>query len=144
MTAARNAIEHFANFQLEPGNWACEYGGPMFLLPGLVITWYVTETPVPQPVATEIKRYLFARQHPNDGGWGLHIEGESSAFGTAMNYVILRLLGASEEDPRMLKARSKLHELGGAVYGPHWAKFWLSVLGVMDWNAVNPVPPELW
>ena len=116
----------------------------MFLLPGLVITWYVTETPIPQYIAIEIKRYLFARQHPKDGGWGLHIEGESSVFGTAMNYVTMRILGASEEDPRMIKARSTLHQLGGAVNGPHWSKFWLSVLGVMEWSAVNPVPPELW
>ena len=116
----------------------------MFLLPGLVITWYVTETAVPEPFATEIKRYLFARQHLEDGGWGLHIEGDSTVFGTAMNYVVLRLLGASEEDKRMVKARGKLHELGGAVNGPHWAKFWLSVLGVMEWDTVNPVPPELW
>ena len=94
--------------------------------------------------ATEIKRYLFARQNPEDGGWGLHVEGKSSAFGTAMNYTVLRLLGASEEDPRMIQARGKLHALGGAMYGPHWAKFWLSVLGVMEWEAVNPVPPELW
>ena len=109
-----------------------------------MITWYVTNTPVSPAVATEIKRYLFARQHPTDGGWGLHVEGESSAFGTAMNYTTLRLLGANEEDPRMIKARGKLHGLGGAMYGPHWAKFWLSVLGVMGWEAVNPVPPELW
>ncbi len=44
----------------------------------------------------------------------------------------------------MVKARGLLHKLGGAVNGPHWAKFWLSVLGCMDWSAVNPVPPELW
>jgi lanosterol synthase len=94
--------------------------------------------------ATEIKNYLFARQNPEDGGWGLHVEGESSAYGTAMNYVVLRLLGASEEDERMVKARAKLHKIGGAYYGPHWAKFWLSVLGVMEWEAVNPIPPELW
>jgi lanosterol synthase len=61
-----------------------------------------------------------------------------------MNYTILRLLGASEEDERMIKARAKLHKIGGAYYGPHWAKFWLSVLGVMEWEAVNPIPPELW
>lgn len=116
----------------------------MFLLPGLVITWYVTETPIPSPVATEIKRYLLARQHPQDGGWGLHIEGESSVFGTAMNYVVMRLLGASSEDSRMIKARGKLYQLGGAANGPHWAKFWLSVLGCAEWDIVNPVPPELW
>lgn len=116
----------------------------MFLLPGLVITWYVTQTPIPKPIATEIKRYLFARQNKEDNGWGLHIEGESTVFGTAMSYVVLRLLGASEEDERMINGRATLGRLGGATNGPHWAKFWLSVLGVMGWDAVNPVPPELW
>jgi lanosterol synthase len=116
----------------------------MFLLPGLVITWYVTGTPIPVERAIEMKNYLFARANPEDGGWGLHIEGESSVFGTSMNYTVLRLLGVDAEDPRMQKARSTLWKLGGATQGPHWAKFWLSVLGVMDWDIVNPVPPELW
>ena len=116
----------------------------MFLLPGLVIAWYVTETPIPEHYKIEINRYLFAHQNPEDGGWGLHIEGESSVFGTAMNYVVMRILGASEEDPRLVKARITLHKLGGALNGPHWAKFWLSVLGITDWSIVNPVPPELW
>lgn len=61
-----------------------------------------------------------------------------------MNYVVLRLLGASQEDNRLVKARGMLHKLGGAVNGPHWAKFWLTVLGCMESEAVNPVPPELW
>lgn len=116
----------------------------MFLLPGLVVAWYVTKTAISAPFATEMKRYLFARQHPEDGGWGLHIEGESSVFGTAMNYVVLRILGVDEDDERMVKARGQLHRLGGAVNAPHWGKFWLSALGVMGWDAVNPVPPELW
>lgn len=126
------------------GNWACEYGGPMFLLPGLVITWYVTETPIPWHHKKEIIRYLFARAHPEDGGWGLHIEGESSVFGTAMNYTVLRILGVDAEHEKMQKARVTLWKLGGALKGPHWAKFWLAVLGVLDWDVVNPVPPELW
>ncbi|KAK4991652.1 Lanosterol synthase (Oxidosqualene--lanosterol cyclase) [Elasticomyces elasticus] len=142
--SARNALTFFSQLQLSAGNWGCEYGGPMFLLPGLVITWYVTETPIPEAHRIEIKNYLWARRDPEDGGWGLHIEGESSVFGTAMNYTVLRLLGADAEDPRMVKARGLLHRLGGAVNGPHWAKFWLSVLGVCQWDIVNPVPPELW
>ena len=116
----------------------------MFLIPGLIITWVVTETPIPAHISTEIKNYLFARAHPEDGGWGLHIEGESTAFGTAMNYTALRLLNASEEDPRMIKARGTLHKMGGAKNGPHWAKFWLSILGVCQWDIVNPCPPEFW
>lgn len=116
----------------------------MFLLPGLVITWYVTETPIPEHYAIEIKNYLFARAHPEDGGWGLHIEGESTVFGTAMNYTVLRLLGVDPEHEKMRKARGTLWKLGGALKSPHWAKFWLSVLGVLEWDIVNPVPPELW
>ncbi|QSZ30996.1 hypothetical protein DSL72_000557 [Monilinia vaccinii-corymbosi] len=144
LDSVNNSLEFFQHLQLPPGNWACEYGGPMFLLPGLVITWTVTETPIPDHIATEIKNYLFARAHPDDGGWGLHIEGESTVFGTAMNYTVLRLIGVSEEDERMIKARGTLHKLGGAKNGPHWAKFWLSVLGVCQWDIVNPVPPEFW
>lgn len=144
LEAVRNGLSFFSELQLEPGNWACEYGGPMFLLPGCVITWYVTETEVPDEVKVEIRNYLWARQSRTDGGWGLHIEGDSSVFGTAMNYTTLRLLGASANDPRMVKARTLLHSMGGALMGPHWTKFWLSVLGVYEWEGVNPVPPQLW
>ncbi|KAJ4201173.1 Lanosterol synthase (Oxidosqualene--lanosterol cyclase) [Fusarium falciforme] len=144
LAAATNGLEFFEKLQLPSGHWGCEYGGPMFLLPGIVIAWYVTKTPIPSAHATEIKNYLSARAHPEDGGWGLHIEGESTVFGTALNYTVLRLLGVDPEDPMMVKARGTLHKLGGTLYAPHWAKFWLAVLGVVDWDIVNPVPPELW
>jgi len=139
-----NALTFFEKLQLPPGQWACDYGGPMFLIPGFVVTWYVTNTPIPSEFRVEIRNYLFELQNKRDGGWGLHIEGNSSVFGTAMNYTALRLLGVDAEDTRMVRARGLLHSMGGAVNGPHWAKFWLSVLGVCEWDAVNPVPPELW
>ena len=149
LQCAENGLTFFSKLQLEPGNWGCEYGGPMFLLPGFIIASYVTGLPFSQPEQVEIARYIFSMQNigsknGGDGGWGLHIEANSSVFGTAMNYTALRLLGISAEDPRMRKARGCLYDLGGALHGPHWAKYWLSVLGVMDWDAVNPVPPELW
>ncbi|KAL2067543.1 hypothetical protein VTL71DRAFT_1968 [Oculimacula yallundae] len=144
LDSVKNCLEFYQHLQLEPGNWACEYGGPMFLLPGLVVAWYVSETEIPDHIATEMKNYLFARAHPEDGGWGLHIEGESTVFGTAMNYTALRILGVDAEEPHMIKARGTLHKLGGAKAGPHWSKFWLSILGVCKWEIVNPVPPEFW
>jgi len=149
LDAAENGLAFFSKLQLGPGNWACEYGGPMFLLPGLVITCYVTNMPLTKPEQTEIIRYIFNMQNlgsknGGDGGWGLHIEADASVFGTAMNYTTLRLLGVSPDDPRMKKARACLYSLGSALNGPHWAKWWLSVLGVMKWDVVNPVPPELW
>ncbi|KAL7915333.1 oxidosqualene:lanosterol cyclase [Trichoderma velutinum] len=144
LEAAKNGLTFFEKLQMPSGHWACEYGGPMFLLPGVVIAWYVTKTPISDAYATEIKNYLTARAHPEDGGWGLHIEGESTVFGTVMNYATLRIVGVDPEDPVMVKARGTLHKLGGALNAPHWGKFWLAVLGVMDWDIVNPVPPEIW
>ncbi|KAI0115582.1 terpenoid cyclases/protein prenyltransferase alpha-alpha toroid [Nemania sp. FL0031] len=144
LDAVSNGLTFFEKLQLPSGEWGCEYGGPMFLLPSVVIAWYVTKTPIPWYVATEIKNYLFARAHPEDGGWGLHIEGDSSVFGTSLSYTVLRLVGVDPEDPVMVKARKTLHKLGGATHAPHWSKFWLSVLGVCHWDIVNPVPPEIW
>ncbi|KAG6318898.1 hypothetical protein E4U22_005015 [Claviceps purpurea] len=144
LDAAGNALNFFEKLQQPSGHWACEYGGPMFLLAGVVVSWYVTKTPIPSAYATAIKDYLAARAHPEDGGWGLHIEGESTVFGITLNYMVLRLVGVDPETPLMVKARGTLHKLGGAVNAPHWAKFWLATLGVASWDIVNPVPPEVW
>ena len=149
LQACENGIEFFSKMQLPPGNWGCEYGGPLFLQPGVITTLYVTGLRLTRPEELETIRYIFSVQNigsknGGDGGWGLHIEGDSSVFGTAMNYTSLRLLGVPSNHPRMIKARECLHNLGGALNGPHWTKFWLSVLGVSKWDVVNPVPPELW
>lgn len=111
---------------------------------GFIVAWVVTNNPIPEPYRIEMMNYLFARAHPEDGGWGLHIESDSTVFGTSMNYLNLRLLGAPADDPRLVKARNTLHRLGGAQKAPHWAKFWMSVLGISSWDIVNPIPPEFW
>ncbi|KFY44395.1 hypothetical protein V495_03482 [Pseudogymnoascus sp. VKM F-4514 (FW-929)] len=144
LEAVHNGLEFFEKLQQPPGNWACEYGGPLFLMTGIIVAWIVTDTPIPEPYKIEMRNYIFARAHKDDGGWGLHIESDSSVFGTSMNYLNLRLLGVPADDPRAAKARATLHKLGGAQKSPHWAKFWLSVLGIAKWDIVNPIPPEFW
>jgi hypothetical protein len=42
-----------------------------------------------------------------------HIEGPSTAMGTALNYVTLRLLGVPADHPVIVRARATLHKLGG-------------------------------
>lgn len=145
--AARLAFEKGTAFYLglqEPdGHWAGDYGGPHFLLPGLVVASYVTQTPLPDTHQTLIKRYMLNHQNA-DGGWGLHIEDGSTMFGTVMQYVSLRLLGADAQMPEMQKAREWILREGGAVSVPSWGKFYLSVLGVFEWAGCNTLIPELW
>ena len=82
----------------------------MFLLPGLVIACYVTETQLPEEHRYEMLRYL--RNHQNaDGGTGLHVEGHSTMFGTSLNYVAARLLGVAADDP---SARDRVCLTSGA------------------------------
>lgn len=143
MESVDNGLSFFSELQLPPGNWGCEYGGPLFLMAGIVMAWYITGTPIPDSHKIEMRNYLFARQE-KEGGWGLHVEGRSTVFGTSMNYAILRILGVDADHPRMITARACLHKLGSALKGPAWAKFWLAVLGVVSWDIVNPIPAELW
>jgi lanosterol synthase len=143
LEAASNAISFYSKIQSEDGHWANDYGGPMFLMPGLIVTCYISGTELPEPHRREIIVYLSNIQ-ASDGGWGLHIECPSNIFGTAMTYVSMRLLGVLRDDPRLVKARKFLLDNGGAKSIPTWGKFWLASLGCYEWEGLNAVPPELW
>lgn len=138
-----NAVNFYKCLQTEDGNWTGDYGGPMFLLPGLVITSYITNTPFPREHTELIKRYMLNHQN-DDGGWGLHIEGQSTMFGTVMQYVSLRLLGMSSENNNLTKARDWILKRKGAQCIPPWGKFYLSVLGAYEWEGNDSLLPEMW
>ncbi|RHY27545.1 hypothetical protein DYB32_006704 [Aphanomyces invadans] len=88
---------------------------------------------------------VYLRNHQQyDGGWGIHIEEGSTMFGTVLNYVALRLLGAAADDEACLEARTFIKHHGGATLVPSWGKFWLAVLNVYDWRGVDALPPEMW
>ncbi|KAJ7344564.1 hypothetical protein JRQ81_000514 [Phrynocephalus forsythii] len=141
--AAINGMKFYSGLQAEDGHWAGDYGGPLFLLPGLLITCHVAKIPLPEESKKEMVRYLRSTQLP-DGGWGLHVEDTSKVFSTALNYTAMRILGVSPDDPDLLRARNNLHEKGGAVGIPSWGKFWLAVLNVYSWEGMNTLFPEMW
>ncbi len=41
--AAVRAMEYYQMLQCEDGHWAGDYGGPMFLMPGLIFACYITK-----------------------------------------------------------------------------------------------------
>eukprot|EP00058_Branchiostoma_floridae_P020672 XP_002606162.1 hypothetical protein BRAFLDRAFT_92029 [Branchiostoma floridae] len=115
--AVRNGMKFYSKLQTEDGHWAGDYGGPLFLMPGLVIVCHVTKARLSEPQRLEMIRYLRSVQLP-DGGWGLHIEDHSTVFGTALNYVTLRLLGVPADDKDVVRARNCLHAKGRLL--PSW------------------------
>lgn len=119
--ALHKGMSFYQMLQCDDGHWAGDYGGPMFLLPGLVITLYVTGVPLEEWKKKAMIHYLKNHQQV-DGGWGTHIEGPSTLFGSVLSYVTLRLLGTSGDEDCMKAAREFMHSHGGALYAPSWCK----------------------
>ncbi|MCK5829733.1 MAG: terpene cyclase/mutase family protein [Methylococcales bacterium] len=138
-----NGINYFSSLQNEEGFWSGDYGGPLFLLPGLLFASYITDSAFPRPHQELMKIYLFNHQNL-DGGWGMHIEDDSTMFGTVMQYVSLRILGLEKEDPRLTQARNWITENGGATGIPSWGKFYLATLNLFHWDGFNSLFPEMW
>jgi squalene/oxidosqualene cyclase-like protein len=136
-------INYYSYLQSEDGHWPGDYGGPLFLLPGLLIASYISGTPFPRAHREMMKLYLFNHQN-QDAGWGMHIEGQSTLFGTVMQYVSLRLLGVDKDHQQLIKARAWIKNNGGATGIPSWGKFYLAVLNCYDWRGFNSLFPEMW
>ncbi len=137
------SVEILRRSQEADGAWPGDYGGPLFLLPLFVATCRISGEPLEPDEVSEMLRYIRGTQN-EDGGFGLHVEGDSCVYGTVANYVALRLLGQPASELRVERARNWLHLHGGATYSASWGKFFLALLGLYPYEALNPLPPELW
>jgi len=146
--ALDKGVEFLCRLQDADGHWANDYSGPLFLLPGAIFCTYIindgdTSLMFTKERRAEMMRYILNVQN-EDGGWGMHTEGHSIMFGTTLNYVALRMLGCPANHKGARAARAWIAKEGGAQSVASWGKVWLAVLGLYDWDGVNPVPPELW
>ncbi|MCO5569942.1 hypothetical protein L7F22_023656 [Adiantum nelumboides] len=144
----KRGVLFYSTIQDEDGHWPGDFAGPMFLLPLWVIVLYITgalNVVLSRVHQQEMVRYVYNHQN-EDGGWGLHIEGPSTMFGSVLNYVTLRLLGQelnNDGDKALERGRAWILQHGGATTIPSWGKFWLSVLGIFEWEGNNPLLPEI-
>jgi cycloartenol synthase len=144
-SAATKGALFYAALAQHQGCVPNDYGGPLFLLPGLVIALYITckGQVLDGPHRLAMIRYICNHQQ-QDGGWGTHVAGKSTNFGATLNYTALRLLGVPSSHCACVRGREFLSERGGALNSPLWAKAWLACLGACSWEGIGPVPPEMW
>ncbi|KAK7332259.1 hypothetical protein VNO80_29008 [Phaseolus coccineus] len=145
----KRAIHYLSALQTSDGHWPAYISGGLFFVPTLVISLYVIghlDSALSEEHQKEILRFIYYHQN-EDGGWGLHIESHSSMFCTTLNYICMRILGEGPNgghNNACAKGRKWIHEHGSVTHISQWGKFWLAVLGVVDWCGNDPLPPEFW
>uniref|UniRef100_A0A0E0R722 Terpene cyclase/mutase family member n=2 Tax=Oryza TaxID=4527 RepID=A0A0E0R722_ORYRU len=69
-------------------------------------------------------------RYNEDGGWGTQVLGQSTMFGSCLNYATLKLLGeALHNNDALAQGRMWILSHGSATAAPQWAKIWLSFVG---------------
>ncbi|MGA2719953.1 MAG: prenyltransferase/squalene oxidase repeat-containing protein, partial [Candidatus Acidiferrales bacterium] len=94
------------------------------------------------PKVPKLAKYI--RDHQlADGGWNIFHGGPAELNATVKAYVGLRLAGDSAASPHLVKARERIHELGGLEATNSYVRFYLAMVGAIDWRLVPAIPPEL-
>ncbi len=83
------------------------------------------------------------RHQNEDGGWSLYPGGPSNISYGVKAYLALKLMGWSQDDPVMVKAREWVLAHGGVTECNTFTKIYLCALGQYDYDAVPAIPPEI-
>ena len=83
------------------------------------------------------------RHQNEDGGWSLYPNGPSNISLGVKAYFAMKLMGWSQDDPVLVKARKWILANGGVTECNTFTKIYLCFLGQYEYDAVPAVPPEL-
>ncbi|MBA0869348.1 hypothetical protein Goshw_027179 [Gossypium schwendimanii] len=130
--AVKRSVHLFSALQSTHGHWPAENSGPMYYIPPLVMSLYITghlNTIFSREHRKEILRYIYCHQN-EDGGWGLSIGVHSTMFCTTLNYICMRLLGVGPDgglNNACERARKWILDRGAVTTISSWGKTWLSL-----------------
>ncbi len=142
--AVERAAQHLLNVQDREGYWWAELEADTTLESDYIPYLYVLgllgrdqSQKIPK-----LAQYVRERQLP-DGGWNIFYGGPSELNATVKAYVGLRLAGDPASAQHMEAAKRKIHELGGLEASNSYVRFYMAMLGAIDWSYVPAIPPEL-
>src|SRR6266849_2561639 len=139
------AIDRGANYllslQASEGYWLGELEADTTLESDYIFYLHVINKARPDRIA-KLANYVRRRQL-QDGGWNIYFGGPSELNATIKAYVALRLAGDSANSEHLLRARTRVHELGGLEASNSYTRLYLALVGAVGWDMVPAVPPEL-
>jgi len=139
--AIGRAVDWFLSNQHQDGYWWGELEADTTLESDYILYLHILGQSQSEKVE-KLARYIRERQLP-DGGWNIFVGGPSELNATVKAWVALRLAGDSASAPHLQQARKRVHDLGGLESTNSYTRFYLAMVGAVDWSHVPAIPPEL-
>jgi squalene-hopene/tetraprenyl-beta-curcumene cyclase len=133
--------QHLLSLQAADGYWQGELEADSTLESDYIYYLFVLGKADPVRIA-KLANYVRNKQL-EDGGWNIYPGGPSELSATCKAYFALKLAGDDANSPRLTAARETIHRLGGLEHTNSYVRFYLALVGAVDWDLVPAIPPEL-
>jgi squalene-hopene/tetraprenyl-beta-curcumene cyclase len=137
--AAARGLERLLSVQRREGYWLGELGTDTTLESDYI--FYLSVLGRTDRIGKLANR-IRSRQLP-DGGWNIYEGGPAELNATVKAFFALKLAGDAAGATHMVRARERVLELGGVERTNSFLRFYLALAGVIDWEMVPAIPPEL-
>lgn len=130
---------YLLSIQNPAGYWWAELESNVTITSEAVLLHKIWGTDSERPLH-KVEHYLRSQQR-NHGGWELFY-GDGGELSTSVEaYMALKLLGVSETDPAMLRAKTFILQRGGISRSRIFTKIHLALIGCYSWQGVPSLPP---
>ena len=133
--------------QAPEGYWVGELEGDSILQSEyiLLLAWLNESGSAPDFAHERIRRaakHLVTQQQPG-GGWALYPGGPLEISASVKAYLALKIAGHSVDAPWMVRAVQAIRGGGGAERVNSFTRYYLALLGILEYDQCPAVPPEL-
>jgi squalene-hopene/tetraprenyl-beta-curcumene cyclase len=139
--AIERGAHHLVSLQAQEGYWQGELEADTTLESDYIYYLHVLGKADPDRIA-KLANYVRRHQLP-DGGWSIYPGGPSELNATCKAYFALKLAGDSPDSAHLTQARQTIHRLGGLEHSNSYVRFYMALVGAVDWDLVPAIPPEL-
>lgn len=126
--------------QRDDGSWLGRQTGDVSLPSQLILSLAYLDREGSQ-LAEQAVATILAQQLPN-GGWSRGADGQPDVSISVQAYFALKLAGLEPCDERLGRARRTIRQLGGADAADVATRYFLALLGQINYNKCASMPPE--
>ncbi|XWK90433.1 MAG: squalene--hopene cyclase [Phormidium sp.] len=137
--AIKASQDYLLSIQYPDGYWWAELQSNVTITSEAVLLHKIWGTDSSRPLH-KVETYLRKEQREH-GGWELFYGDGGELSTTIEAYMALKLLGVSENDPAMIKAREFILARGGISKARIFTKLHLALIGCYDWRGIPSIPP---